>query len=40
MMRPSYTIRALLRQTGLLPFAGVMDARKGAGGDCLDSDRT
>lgn len=40
MMRRSYLIRALLRQTGLLPFAGVVDARISAGGDCLDRDRT
>lgn len=40
MMRQTYSIRAMLRQTGWLPFAGSGAARDGVVGDWLRSDRT
>lgn len=42
MMRHLFSIRAMLRQTGWLPFAGSMDARGGVGTvrDSTGGDRT
>ena len=40
MMRHTYSIRAMLRQTGWLPFAGSVTARTGVVEDWLCSDRT
>jgi hypothetical protein len=40
MKRHTYVIRALLRQTGWLPFAGATDARAGALRHSIGGDRT